>query len=147
VFEHFTDSARRVLVLAQGEAQRRNDSSIDPKHVLLALLREDDGTAAKALSVAGVDYSRATEVTGINDRERARPERGTPPFSAATMSIIETSVQISWDQADGVVHTEHLLVALLQQQDEATESVLAEVDITPQEVVRQVNALLAERSL
>jgi ATP-dependent Clp protease ATP-binding subunit ClpA len=147
VFEHFTDSARRVLVLAQDETQRRNERSIDPEHLLLAMLGEGEGTAAKALSASGVDYSRTAEVIGGDDGEHARSEAGTPPLSAATMDIIERSVQISWDRADGAVDTEHLLVALLEREDEATESVLAELDITPQEVMQQVDALSVERSL
>lgn len=145
VFEHFTDSARRVLVLAQEEGQRRNDSSIDPEHLLLAMLLEDKGIAGRALSSVGVDYSRTREIIGEDDGQRTGSETGPPPFSEDSMRIIERSVQISWDRADGRVDTEHLLVALLEHEDEVTETVLAELDVTPQEVVQQMDASLAER--
>jgi ATP-dependent Clp protease ATP-binding subunit ClpA len=56
-------------------------------------------------------------------------------------------LEISWAQADGAIETEHLLVALLEQGDEATEAVLAELDVTPEEVVQRLDQLLAERTL
>ena len=56
-------------------------------------------------------------------------------------------MQISWAQADGDLDTEHLLAALLEQDDETTEAVLAGLDITPEEVMQRVDALLAERAL
>lgn len=58
MFEHFTDGARRILVLAQEEAQDLLDSSIGPEHLLLGMLREGAGIAAKALLDAGADYDQ-----------------------------------------------------------------------------------------
>jgi ATP-dependent Clp protease ATP-binding subunit ClpC len=146
VFEHFTDSARRTIVLAQEEAGRLRASSIRPEHLLLGLIRENEGIAAKALSDTGADYYRTREIIIEKGGQRAGQESESQPFSKATMTIIETSLRISWVRAEGVIDTEHLVVALLQQEDKTTEAVLAELDITPQEVVRRVNALLAERT-
>jgi ATP-dependent Clp protease ATP-binding subunit ClpC len=147
MFEHFTDGARRILVLGQGEARSLHDSSIGPEHLLLGMLREDEGIAAKALSGAGADYSRAR--AAIEEHKRQQTGRGSEPepFSKATRRVMERSLQISWAQADGGIDTEHLLVALLEQEDETTEAVLAQLDITPEEVVQQIDALLAERTL
>ena len=143
MFEHFTDSARRILVLAQEEARHLHDNSVDPKHLLLGMLREGEGIAVEALSDAGAGYHRPRE---LKADEGNRSGSGSQPFSNATMRIIERSVRISWDRADGVIDTEHLLVGLLEEQDEATEAVLAGLDITPQELVQRVDALLAERT-
>ena len=149
VFEHFTDGARRILVLAHGEAQKLHDSSIGPEHLFLGMLREDEGIAATALSNAGADYDRARAL--IEEHRRQQTERGpgpeSEPFSQATIRVMESALRISWAQADGGIDTEHLLVALLEERDEATEAVLAGLDITPEEVMQQVDALLAERTL
>ena len=147
MFEHFTDGARRILVLAQEEARNLHDVSISPEHILLGMLREGEGIADKALTDAGADYDRARAVVEEQRRRQAGPGSGPEPFSEGTMSVLERSLQISWAQADGDIDTEHLLVALLEQEDETTEAVLAGLDITPEEVVQRVDALVAERSL
>jgi ATP-dependent Clp protease ATP-binding subunit ClpC len=147
MFEHFTDGARRILVLAQGEARNLRDSSIGPEHLLLGMLREGEGIAAKVLSDAGADYYRARTIVEEHKRQQTGRGSGPEPFSKATMRVMERSLQISWAQADGGIDTEHLLVALLEQEYETTETVLAGLDITPEEVVQRVDALLAERTL
>ena len=146
MFEHFTDGARRVLVLAQEEARHLHDSSIDPKHLLLGLLREGDGIASRALSDAGADYDRVHAFIEEEAGPRSRRGSGPPSFSTVAMRIIERSVGMSWARADGGVDTQHLLVALLEQVDQTTEAVLAELDITPQEVLLRADMLLAERA-
>jgi ATP-dependent Clp protease ATP-binding subunit ClpC len=146
VFEHFADGARRILVLAQEEALNLDSTSIAPEHLLLAMLREGQGIAAIALSEAGVDYPRARELVGSRHRRKAGMESGPEPFTRATMTIMERALQVSWAQADGSIDTEHLLAALLEQTDDVTEAVLAELDVTPQEVQVRIDALLAERA-
>ena len=93
MFEHFTDGARRILVLAQVEARCLHDSSIGPEHLLLGMLREGEGIAAKALSDAGVDRARSV----IEEHKRQQTGRGSgpDPFSKATMRVTERSLQIS----------------------------------------------------
>ena len=145
MFEHFADGARRILVLAQVEAQNLHDSSIGPEHLFLGMLREGEGIAAKALSDGGADYNRACEV--VADHKHQQTEgTGREPLSRATLRLLERSLQISWANADGGIDTEHLLVALLEREDETTEAVLAQLDITPEEVMQRVDALLAERT-
>jgi len=144
VFEHFTDSARRVLVLSQEETQHLHDDSIGPEHLLLGMLREGEGIAAEALSDIGADYYRIRELIEDSDSQRDGRGSGPRPFSKAATKIIERSVGISWAQADGGVDTQHLLVALLEQQDETTEAVLTALDLTPQEIVKQVEAVLTD---
>ncbi|HXN61733.1 MAG TPA: Clp protease N-terminal domain-containing protein [Acidimicrobiales bacterium] len=147
MFEHFTDGARRILVLAQEEARNLHDSSIGPEHLLLGMLREGEGIAARALWDAGADYHGTREVIEEHGRPQTGGGSGSGPFSKATMRIMERSLRISWVQADGGIDTEHLLVALLEQEDETVEAVLAALDIAPEEVVQPVDALLAERTV
>ncbi len=146
VFEHFSDGARRILVLARVEARNLHDGSIGPEHLLLGMLQEGDGIAAKALSDAGADYNRARAVIQDQKRQQNGSESGSEPFSTATLRVIEESLRISWAQADGVIDTEHLLVALLELSEETTEAVLTDLDITPQEVMQRIDVLLAERT-
>ena len=147
MFEHFTDGARRILVLAHGEAQRMHAGSIGPEHLLLGMLRETDGIAAKALLAAGADYDRARALMEEHGRHQNEPWSDTEPFSQTMMRVMERSLQISWAQADGHIDTEHLLAALLEQDDETIETVLGGLDITPEEVMQRANVLLAERAL
>jgi ATP-dependent Clp protease ATP-binding subunit ClpC len=144
VFEHFSCSARRALVLAQVEARQMHDCVIHPEHLLLGLLREDEGIAARALSDTGADYDRVRDFIRVNN-ERTGRESGPEGLSKCAMNIIDRCVGISWAQADGSIGTECLLVALLEEEDETTEAVLAELDITPQEVMLRAESLLAER--
>jgi ATP-dependent Clp protease ATP-binding subunit ClpC len=147
MFEHFTDGARRILVLAQQEAEDLHDGTISPDHLLLGMLREGEGVASKALSETGVGYDRARAlIAGREVRDTAR-EAGPKALSKGTMRIVERSLEISWVRADGWIETEHLLVALLEQGDEATEAVLADLDVTPEEVTQRLDQLLAERAL
>jgi ATP-dependent Clp protease ATP-binding subunit ClpC len=147
MFEHFTDGARRILVLAQQEAEDMHASTISPEHLLVGMVREGEGVASKALSDTGVDADRARAL--IEGREVRDTPRGSAPrsLSKGTMRIVERSLEISWARADGAIGTEHLLVALLEQRDEATEAVLAELDVTPEEVAQRLDQLLADRAL
>ena len=147
MFEHFTDGARRTLILAQEEARSLHASSIGPEHLLLGLAREGQGIAAKALSDCGADYDRVRQIVEGHPRGQAVRGSDPEPFSPSTMSVMERALQISWAQADGALDTGHLLVALLEQDDEPTEFVLAELGITREEVVQRIDALLAERTL
>jgi hypothetical protein len=109
------------------------------------MLREGEGIAARALSDAGIDYHPAREVIGILEDRRALSESGSQPFSRVTMRIMERALQLSWAQAEGDIGTEHLLQALLERNDDTVENVLAELDVTPQEVMLRVDAAVAER--
>jgi ATP-dependent Clp protease ATP-binding subunit ClpC len=146
MFEHFADGARRTLVLAHVEAQSMHASSIGPEHLLLGMLREREGIAAEALLATGVDYDRARALIEEHWRHQNGRWSDNQAFSKAAMRVMERSLQISWAQADGEIDTEHLLAALLEQDDEAIETVLGGLDITPEEVMQRADVLLAERA-
>jgi len=147
VFEHFTESARRVLVLAQEDARQLHVGPIEPVDLLLGMLREGEGVAAKALSETGADYFFVRDFVETADGQRLGRGSGPQPFSEAAMRIIERSVGISWARANGGVDTEHLLAAVLEQEDETVEAVMAELDVTPQEVMLRAESISAERAL
>jgi ATP-dependent Clp protease ATP-binding subunit ClpC len=143
VFEHFTDGARRALIRASEEAQHL-DGCIQPQHLLLGIVRGGESVAAEALSDLGADDDRIRGALEDCDVQQAGQTSGRKPFSGSSLRILERSVELSWDLAEARTSTEHLLAALLREQDETIEAVLAALDITPQEVVLRVNALLAD---
>jgi hypothetical protein len=130
--------------MAQEEARHFHATSIEPAHLILGIMREGDNVAAKALSDVGFDYYLIREIVEDDGSQRAQLRSSSQPFSTATMRIIETSMQTSWDRADGGIDAEHLLVALLEEQDQTVEDVLARLDVTPQEIQLCVDRLLGE---
>src|SRR5260370_1636967 len=84
MFERFTDRARRVIVLAQEEARQLNHNYVGTEHILLGLIREGDGVAAKALAATGISLDEARRgVEAINGRGTEQPA-GHMPFPPPT---------------------------------------------------------------
>ena len=134
-------------MLAHGEAQSLYDSSIGPEHLFLGMLRESEGIAGNALSDVGADYSRARALLEEHKHQQTGRLSDREPFSEATIRVMERSLQISWAQGAAGIDTEHFLVAVLEQNDDSTEAVLAGLDITPEEVIRRIDAIADERRL
>ena len=93
MFERFTDRARRVLVLAQEEARDLNHAFIGTEHILLGLIREGEGVAAKALDALGVTYDvvreKVEEAIGAN----TNPSPGSPPITPRAKKVLELSLR------------------------------------------------------
>ena len=81
MFERFTDRARRVLVLAQEEARDLNHAFIGTEHILLGLIREGEGVAAKALESLGVTFEAVREKVEEAIGANTNPTPGSPPFT------------------------------------------------------------------
>jgi hypothetical protein len=143
VFERLTDRARRVLVLAQEEARTLYHSCIGSEHLLLGLLREGEGIAAKALAGVGVDYVQTRQL--VEQGVPQRPPPGSPPFSAGAKRILERSLRLSMTRGDSDIGTEHLLLGLLDQHDAATTGIFTALGVPEQEIEGRVEFLLAER--
>ncbi|HEV2993943.1 MAG TPA: Clp protease N-terminal domain-containing protein [Acidimicrobiia bacterium] len=120
MFERFTDAARQVVVLAQDEARGLGDAAIGEEHLLLALLRQGDNPAARALHRAGVQLEAARET--VRGRARRSPV-GPPdhlPFTADAKQALEGSLRAALDQQSAEIGPEHMLVALLADGGPAT---------------------------
>lgn len=144
MFERFTDSARRVFVLAQEEARTLYHAYFGPEHLLLGMMREGEGIAAKALAGAGADYELTRGI--IEEGDSHNPPPGAAPFSNSVKSILEKAFRVSMARGSGEIGTEHLLLGLLEQHDDVTTAVFAALGVTEQEIERQVESLVAERS-
>ncbi len=114
-FDRFNDRAKRVLALAQDEAIRFNHDYIGPEHLLLALIREGEGVAARALDSLGIDLGTARRNVEMTVH---RGEAGPPPSEITlhprTKRVIELAVEEAKARDDSKVGTEHLLLGLIR---------------------------------
>jgi ATP-dependent Clp protease ATP-binding subunit ClpC len=127
VFERFTDRSRRVIVLAQEHARRRGDAVIEPWHVLMGLVHENEGVAAVVLRELGITpetVDASSEITGS-------PSSGHLPFTAGTKRSLEDALRCALELGHNYVGTEHLLLGLVRHGDGAVVHYLANRDIHP----------------
>ena len=117
MFERFTDRARRALVLAQEESRRLNHHQIGLEHLLLGMLAEGEGVAAKALQQLGLDLegvrSRVTEVAGVG----ASPPKAHIPFTTAAKGTMEGALREALKLGHNYIGTEHLLLGMVGEQE------------------------------
>ncbi|RCG29618.1 Clp protease [Sphaerisporangium album] len=115
MFERFSDSARRVVVVAQEEARRLGHRTIGTEHVLLGLLGEGTGLGGTVLRETGLtlDAARA-DVEEIAGRQEASP-MGHIPFTPYAKKLLELSLREALHQRDNYIGTEHILLGLLRE--------------------------------
>jgi ATP-dependent Clp protease ATP-binding subunit ClpC len=112
VFERFTDRARRVVVFAQEEARLLNHNYIGTEHLLLGLLREGDGVAAKALESLGISLDDVrTQVQDIIGQGSEAPS-GHIPFTPRAKKVLELSLREALELGHNYIGTEHILLGL-----------------------------------
>lgn len=142
MFERFTDQSRRVLVLAQEEARLLGHNFLGTEHILLGLLRQDDGRAAKALTALGVSLESARErvehTVGPSDEQAS----GTPPFTPRAKSVLELSLREALSLGHEHIGPEHLLLGLVREGEGVAAQVLATMSADPVRVRHQVVALI-----
>ena len=138
----FTERAQQALAKAQEAAGSFGHSYIGSEHLLLGLLREGGGPAAKALAAAGVtDEALVKQIEDLSGR-------GTPDSSAPqgmtprTKRIIELSIQSAAQMGTGYVGTEHLLLGILREGQNVALTALANLKVTPQMLVDKLNEAL-----
>jgi ATP-dependent Clp protease ATP-binding subunit ClpA len=146
MFERFTDAARRVVVLAQEEARVLNHNYIGTEHILLALLREGDGVAARALGSLGITEEAARQqVEEITGRGEPGPQRGHIPFTPRGKKILQLSLREAIALGHAYIGTEHILLGLLREDDGVAIRVLNGLGVEPNRVRQQVIQLVSAR--
>jgi hypothetical protein len=145
MFERFTDKARRIVVLAQEEARMLNHSYIGTEHILLALIREDTGTAARALESLGITEEAARQqVEEIIGRGQQDPPHGHIPFAPRGKKTLELSLREAIALGNNFIGTEHILLGLIREGENPATQVLNGLGVDPnmvrQEVIRRVSA-------
>ena len=142
MFERFTDRARRVVVLAQDEARALNHDYIGTEHLLLGLIQEGEGVAAKALTKLQISLedvrSRVEEVVGQGQQAPS----GHIPFTPRAKKTLELSLRESLQLGHDYIGTEHILLGLLREGDGVAAKVLVGMGADLNRVRREVLLLL-----
>jgi ATP-dependent Clp protease ATP-binding subunit ClpC len=140
MFERFTDRARRVVVLAQEEARMLEHDYIGTEHLLLGLIHEGEGVAAKALTALGVDLDTLRrEVEALAGRGHG-PTPGHIPFTPQAKQVLELALRESVQLGHDYIGTEHILLGVVRVGEGPGAEVLqqrgVELDAVRQEVIR-----------
>jgi Clp amino terminal domain, pathogenicity island component/UvrB/uvrC motif len=143
MFERFSDRARRVVVLAQEEARMLEHNYIGTEHLLLGLIHEGDGTAARSLRALGVDLETVRgEVEALVGRGQ-QPVPGHIPFTSRAKKSLELALREMVQLGHDYIGTEHLLLGLIREGDGVAAQVLrqrgVELNRVRQEVIRQLH--------
>jgi ATP-dependent Clp protease ATP-binding subunit ClpC len=146
-FERFTERAKKVLTLAQEEAERSHHSYIGTEHLLLGLLREGEGLAAKVLNNLGVEINkvRSTIESVLGRNERIIIQQIIP--TSRVKKVIEISFEEARRMGNNYVGTEHLLLGLLIEGEGIAAHVLEDLGATLEKVRGEIERLLHESGL
>jgi ATP-dependent Clp protease ATP-binding subunit ClpC len=143
MFERFTDRARRVVVLAQEEARMLNHNYIGTEHILLGLIREGEGVAAKALESLGISLDAVREqVQEIIGQGQNAPS-GHIPFTPRAKKVLELSLREALQLGHNYIGTEHILLGLIREGEGVAAQVLVKLGADLNRVRQQVIQLLS----
>ena len=142
MFDRFTDRSRRVVVLAQEEARMLNHDTIGTEHLLLGLIHEGEGVAARALESLGISLEAVRqEVEAVIGRGEETPS-GRMPFTARAKKVLELSLREAIQLGHNYIGTEHILLGLLREGDGVAAQVLVKLGADLNRVRQQVIRLL-----
>ncbi len=144
MFERFTDRARNVVVLAQDEARLLNHNYIGTEHILLGLIHEGEGVAAKALDLLGISLEAVRQqVEEIIGRGQQAPS-GHIPFTPRAKKVLELSLREALQLGHNYIGTEHILLGLIREGKGVAAQVLVKLGGNLDRVRQQVIALEQE---
>ena len=142
--ERFTQRARRVLSLAQEEAERLQHNYIGTEHLLLGLMREEGGVAGRVLRDLGLEQRRVEELVERLTRATTRTPSTQLDLSPGTKRVLELAVDEARRMGHHYIGTEHLLLGLVRQSEGVAIDVLKRLGVSPEEVRRQTRRVLQE---
>ena len=143
MFERFTDRARRVVVLAQEEARMLNHNYIGTEHILLGLIREGEGVAAKALESLGISLDavreQVQEIIGQEVIGQGQHDlSGHIPFTPGAEKVLELSLREALQLGHNYIGTEHILLGLIREGEGVAAQVLVKLGADLNRVRQQV---------
>jgi ATP-dependent Clp protease ATP-binding subunit ClpA len=143
MFERFTDRARKVVVLAQEEARMLNHKTIGTEHILLGLIHEGEGVAAKALESLGISLEavrqQVEEIIGLGQEAQS----GHIPFTPRAKKVLEFTLQEALQLGHNYIGTEHILLGLIREGEGVAAQVLVKLGADLSRVRQQVIQLLS----
>jgi ATP-dependent Clp protease ATP-binding subunit ClpC len=141
--ERFTQRARRVLSIAHQEAERMRHSYIGTEHLLLGLMLEEGGLAARVLQELGLEISRVQEIverlTGLGQSQTSRPE-----LSPGMQKVLEQALEQARKLGHHYIGVEHLLLGLVEHNEGVAIDALTRMGVTTEQVRRQTQRVLKE---
>ena len=143
MFERFTDRARRVVVLAQEEARLLHHNYIGTEHILLGLIHEGEGVAAKSLESLGISLEAVrNQVEEIIGQGGSSPS-GHIPFTPRAKKVLELSLREALQLGHNYIGTEHILLGLIREGEGVAAQVLVKLGADLSRVRQQVIQLLS----
>ncbi|MCH7785886.1 MAG: ATP-dependent Clp protease ATP-binding subunit [Chloroflexi bacterium] len=143
-FEKFSERARRVLSLAQEEAQRFNHNYIGTEHILLGLVRETDGVAAKVLSNLGVELNKVRSAVEFIIGRGERSNSGEIGLTPRAKKVIELAVDEARRLNHHYIGTEHLLIGLMREGEGVAAGVLESLGVNLDKVRGETSRILTQ---
>jgi len=138
MFERFTERARKVVVLAQEEARNFNHNYIGTEHLLLGLLREDEGVAAQALNHLNVTLDdvrdQVESIVGYGEEGSGSQA----PFTPRSKKVLELALREALQLGHNYIGTEHILLGLVRESEGVAARVLSNLDVDPDKIRREV---------
>ena len=142
-YEKFSERARRVLSLAQEEAQRFNHNYIGTEHILLGLVRETEGVAARVLSSLTVDLSKVRSAVEFIIGRGEKPPQGEIGLTPRAKKVVELAVDEARRMNHTYIGTEHLLIGLLREGEGVAAGVLESLGVTLDKVRTETHRILS----
>lgn len=147
-FDKFTDKARKVLVLAQEEARMLHQPYVGTEHVLLALMKEQNGLAAQALDKLGVEYDDAVQcVRQIVSIDETADVSGHLSFTPRVKRVLENSLREAMQMGKSYISTEHLLLGIVRENEGTAIDVLARLGVTGDAIRSALNDLVGQSAV
>jgi ATP-dependent Clp protease ATP-binding subunit ClpC len=147
LFEKFTERARRVIVLAQEEARVLNHSAIGTEHLLLGIVHEGQGVAARTLEALGIRLAAVRRAIEREVPRGASPAVGTLSFTPRAKKALENALRESLQLGHNYIGTEHILLGLMRTDDGRAARVLTDLGATFEGVRAQALSVLADRPI
>ena len=147
MFERFTERARQVVVLAQDEARTLRHNHIGTEHLLLGLMREEPGVAARVLHESGLDlHAVRDQIRAVVD-EAEVPSPGPIPFTPGSKAALEAGLRESLAVGHNFIGTEHILLGILREPEPPLLAVLSGAGADVADLVRRTEQALPGRSI
>jgi ATP-dependent Clp protease ATP-binding subunit ClpC len=143
-FEKFSERARRVLTIAQEEARNLNHSYIGTEHILLGLVREEEGVAARVLTNLGIGLSKVRSAVEFIIGRGEKPGSGETGLTPRAKKVIELAIDEARQMGHNYIGTEHLLLGLLREGEGVASSVLDSFGITLERARAETSHILTQ---
>jgi len=145
-FDKFSEHARRVLTLAQEEAQRFNHSYIGTEHILLGLVREEEGIAAKVLTNMRISLPRIRQAVEYTINEEEKPATSSSGLTGRAKKVIELAIDEARQMSHSYIGTEHLLLGILREGGGVAARVLKNLEVNQERVRAEIARVLSSSS-